>query len=1097
MPRQLFTSGIAVSSNKPEIRKRYNAQNVPYANKTEVFTNNDPCTFYLGQTFFISDGQGGVVEYWFESAVATETDLVLKDPTSVRMVDSIASLRALEDLKMGDYVRTYGYHAGSNLGGGLFKVTDEPVDIVHLNGSDPSAEDGEIIVPSMTVDKDTVFKMRFNLLTGPPSLTQYLMIIGPVGSDKFGLIAMDSGNTENYVLQAILEEPSNPSFEFTLRDNLGNLINPNFAVDYGKWYEVEIKVTDTSPSWSFTSSLQMGKLFAHSPNMEMQWFEINGNHFPLNEGAGSIVSSDTTPLVQGDIYGDFSWDKVPPVDDGALHITANNGALGLTKQLPNNMVTPFDYGAINNESVTDYINDSTSAIQAAIRSGYDVDIPPSRLYITESLKIETSVQIRMHGSFMPMNDSGEEVTISDEANTTTILYSDKNIDYIVIQSRNVTIYNGLLYTFGSVDHSKAGILFDINYPMWRTDIVGVGVFGNRSYLTEEGKVGTTAFKIDCENLETSGYLTEGHIDGRAFWCHKGAELTPLDPSSTAFVNNINFTVEGFGCQVFYDFAFGGLFNVKSIGQDANVLLPIDQPKPEYTAFQFHNCHDCIFDVFLADSHDTGAHNGNDYAISGENNTIMGRMLKQYNYGEIELYGVASLNRNNTVKNPAGLVISNHTGFIAQFDNAIAFAGNEGKVSYKGYKAVGPAFFDGTKTNPSSTYTNADVDPSTDVTIHNGEDLLTNSSTSDRVGHSIADVASRELHFAEIVVDDLENMQTFGDSPLKQLLLSISGANINAIECILHFEGSPTDVHERMIVPDNTEFLDGSLFNLFGYRYAPNKNDALRMIIIRLIGQEGSATDRVFVGDIGVETKEIRNKPNVNIGGDQIIYGQHTIAEQLGADEYRYTDKPTNIVSGVNLGYGGEVLQLKESANGAIGLYKLNSNDDVTAGGEGTNYVLSAGVESDPQCSVNTNTFDTTWPLTPENGTIDVIYRFVNVVTSNVRENATTYITRLYADSVEVGEITKTIRGEEKIESISFPVNDDYPDGTVFTFTVESDNGGVIGSTTVESILRLTKSYLVSRPGAEVNNITPGSTLAQVEQKLNDLLDSLRDAGFVE
>jgi len=116
MPRQLFTSGIAVSSNQPEIRKRYNAQNQPYANRAEVFANNDPNTFYLGQTFFLDDGKGGVQEYWFESAVAAETDLVLKSPESARIVDSVASLKALNDLKMGDYVRTYAYHAGSNLG---------------------------------------------------------------------------------------------------------------------------------------------------------------------------------------------------------------------------------------------------------------------------------------------------------------------------------------------------------------------------------------------------------------------------------------------------------------------------------------------------------------------------------------------------------------------------------------------------------------------------------------------------------------------------------------------------------------------------------------------------------------------------------------------------------------------------------------------------------------------------------------------------------------------------------------------------------------------------------------------------------------------
>ena len=901
------------------------------------------------------------------------------------------------------------------------------------------------------------------------------------GSDKFALLARDTtGTNQNFILEAILNANGNTQTAFVLRDDSGNNLNPNLPIPYNQWYEVEIEVTTMDPLDNFNSTMDIGKLFAHSPNMEVEWFSINGNHFPLNEGSGNTLDSNTA--VQGFLSGPSGshvWAIINPTDDGALHITANNGTIGLTKQLPNNRVTPFDYGAINNESVTDFVNDSTAAIQSAIDSGYDVDIPPSRLYITEPLKIRSAVQIRMHGSFMPMSDSGHEITISDEANTTTILYSDKNIDYIIIQSRNVEIYNGLLYTFGSVDHSKAAILFDIEFPIWRTDIVGVNVYGNQSYLLDPDKIGTTAFKIDCENLNNSGYLTEGHIDGRAYWCHKGVEITPLDPTSTAYVNNIDFTVTGFGCQVYYDFAFGGLFTVTSVGQDANVLPPspptfpdpIEDPK--YTAFQFHNCNDCIFDVFLFDATGTGAHNGNNYAISGDNVTIKGRLLKQFLYEEIELYGVESLNRYAIVKDPTGLVLSNNTGYISQFDNAIAFAGNEDKVSYLGYKAVGPHFFNGGFSNPASTYGPADVAPSANVTIYNGEDLLTNSPISDRASHSIANVAERELYFAEIVIDDLENMQTFGDSPIKQLLLSLGGAKINAIECILHFStGTP---HHRKIDPDSSEFLAGGLFNLFGYRYAPNKNDALRMIIIRLIGQAGSDTDRVYVNDIGVQTKEVSNKPNVNIGGNQTIYGEHTIAEQLRADEFGYTGKSSS-------DQAGKVLQVKKDSEGAIGLYKLNTNDLV----DGTSYGSNSNL-GDNICQ-----FTSVIEITPEAGTIDVIYRFVNLP-----GNANEYTTKLFANGVEQSgsTVVKTIRGAENKISISMPVTATYPVGTVFHFTVESARGGVIGGASFASQLRIRQSYLVPKPGVAVPNVT-GATIAGNEAKINELLTTLRNAGFI-
>lgn len=1119
MPRQLFTSGIAVSSNQPEIRKRYNAQNQPYASRAEVFADNDPTTFYLGQTFFIKDGSGGVKEYWFESAVATELDLVLKSPESVRIIDSMASLKALEDLKLGDYVRTYGYYAGSDMGGGLFKVTGESYRTVKLNDGNGTLTDppnpnpnpggnGNINVPSVTVDTGFIFKMKFRI-NGEHDDNKHFMQIKDASGNDLKMRSRDilADNTQTrYDTEFSTPNPTD-DLDFSLFDDDGNEIHwLSTNVLYGSWYEAKIEVMQLATP--FTADLNIGHVLNHSMDMEVEWFEIDGNRFLLNEGAGSTLSSGTAD--EGTITGDFAWGQNDPLDDGALHIKTTNG-VWLTKQIANNTVTPFDYGAVNNESVTDYSNDSTAAIQAAIDSGYNVEIPPSRLYITTPLEIKQAVQVRMFGSFMPMNDANHEITISDEANTTTILYSDQNIDYIIIRSRNVEIHNGLLYTYGSVDHSKAAILFDTSYPMWRTDIVGVNVYGNQSYLLDHEKVGTTAFKVNQENPAASGYLVEGHIDGRAYWCHKGVELTPIDPASTVFVNTIDFTVTGFGCQVYYDFAYGGLFNVTSVGQDANVLPPTYQENgetidptthPKYTAFQFHNCSYCTFDVLLFDPTGLGSHNGNNYSISGANNTIKGILHQKYINEDIELYGVESLNQNAIIKDPTGLVITHRKGFISEFDNAIAFAGNEGNVSYSGYKAVASTYFEGNFTNPSDTYTTADVAPSADVAV-SGAGLLTNIVAPDRVGHIIAEVADRHLHFAEIVIDDLENMQTFGNSALRQLLLSLSGAKINAIECILHFENfnvnpATQSVEQRLISPDNSEFLSGSLFNLFGYRYDPNSNnDALRRVIIRLIGQEGPDSASVYVNDIALETKEVRNKPNVNIGGDQTIYGQHTVAEQLSADEFRYINKSSVAVDGGH--YGNEVLQLKDSSGGAIGLYNLNSNDDVIEGrnSSGPNVMLSAGTEVDLGCSVSTALFTTNQQLTPQNGTIDVIYRIVNEGAGNARFNSTTYITRVYADGVKVGEVTKVVRGEEKIESISFPVTSSFANGAIFSVTVESDkNGPQIGNAVFTTRLRLTKSFLVPRPGAAVADAS-GTTIAGNQAKINELLGVLRTAGFIQ
>lgn len=1113
MPRQLFTSGIAVSSNQPEIRKRYNAQNLPYASKAEVFADNDANTFYLGQTFFISDGNDGVQEYWFESGVASVKDLVLKNPESTRIVDSLASLKALDDLKLGDYVRTYGYHAGSDLGGGLFRVTDDNYQTVLLDKT-PNAG-GYMTVPAVTIGPGTVFKMRFTI----NSYNQHnanVMELKDVNNNRLTFRA----RTDFRLDVSMSPAPPTP-FEYILRDAEGNIISNDVNANriYGDWLEAEIRIVDVDPvTGPFTSDLIFNGTQSNPLDLEVQWFEINGSLFPLDEGTGSTIQSDDNHV--GTISGAYAWGNNDPTEDGVKYVKAGN-EVWLTKQIPNNTVTPFDYGAYNNETVTDYTHDSTAAIQAAINSGYHVEIPPSRLYISSSIEILHAVQIKMSGSFMPMNDSGHEIDISDDAHTTTIIYSDQNIDYIIVRSRNVEIHNGLLYTFNSFEHSKAAILFDTSYPMWRTDIVGVNVYGNQAYLKNKDLIGTTAFKINQENPNAHGYLVEGHIDGRAYWCHKGVELPALASGSNVYVNTMDFTVTGFGCQVYYDFAFGGLFNVKSIGQDANVLPDYDENSgminpiedPKYTAFQFHNCSYCTFDVFLADPTGVGSHNGNNYSISGNNNTLTGLLLQRYVEEDIELYGVEGVNRNAVVIDPKELFISKRLGFISELDNAIAFAGNEGNVSYLGYKAASASYFDGGHTDPSSDYIasgSSDVTASTDVTIYSGTRLLTNTGSPERCAHSIAEVADRDLHFAEIVIRDLQNMQNFANSALRQLLLKKTGPKINAIECILHFENinnSSTSIEQRKIVPHDAEYLNDDLFNLFGYRYDPNQNnDALRMVIIRLIGQEGSGNSRIFVHDIALESKVAQNKPNLNIGGGQTIYGSHSIAEQLSADEFRYTNKPLGSPTGNGFGggYGGEVLQLKSGSRGAIGLYKLNSNDDTAqcSYGSGTNVVLSAGVQSNLGCSVNTADpsptlgFSTNGPLTAQNGSIDVLYRLVNADTVNVSLNRTNYITRLFADGIQIGEVVKSIRSNEKIESISFPVTADYPYGTVFSVTVEPDRDGLqIGNASFASQIRVTKSFLVPRPGASVADVS-GTTVANNENKINELLGVLRAAGFI-
>lgn len=1061
----MFTHGIAVAAAQPEIRKRYNASNQPYASRAEVFLDNDESEFYLGQTFFLSDGAGGIHEYWFESATATADDLVRKNPESVKIVDSLAALRALDDLKLGDYVRTYGYHAGSDLGGGLFKVTtDKTTEYLELDRTVPN----KISIPPTLIDIAQTFSIKFKL-NDPSQLdlnAKNIMSTLASGS-KF------SFHVRKFVSGVSFEISTGNCHVLSVKDDFGNNQNITDPLLFHKWYEVRIRPNAAA---NFTSNWAIGDLFLDPVTVDVEWFEMMGERFELDEGSGTTITGSNGTV--GTLSGNPAWETKTADDDNALYIETNNGIV-LSKQVSENTVTPFDYGAIATESVTDFSSDSTVAIQSAINSGYNVEIPPSRLYITAPIVVSNPVHIHMHGSFMPMRDDTNS-SIVDEKNETTILYSDQNIDYLVIRAHNVKVYNGLLYTVGSVDHDKSAVRFDLNYRMWRSDIIGVGVYGNESYLLDANKVGTIAFKIDGENLNPNmtGYLTEAKIDGRAYYCHKAVHAPTLDPGYGTFVNNIEFTVTGDGCQAYYDFDYGDLFKVESVCQDRPVLISGTEMDEINTAFKFKNCRTCTLDVSLADANKGGGvnlHGSNLVAISGENITVRGKLLELYRSSGIELFGAECLNRHAIVADPIGLVITSQSGFISQFDNAVAFAGTEGHVSYKGYKASSAAWFDGSNQFPADDAQNATtLSESTDVTIQNGEQLLTaNPTARELTGHSIANVADRDLHFAEIVIKDLDTMQQFGSSDLAQVLLKIAGEYINSIQCVLHFSGGIDTV-------DITAYPGEGLYNLFGYLKTTHSGSHIQMIVIRMIGQHGDGTSYTYVRDVAVETQYARNRAYIHIGGDQTVYGQHSVAETFTADEYGYSDKSSG-------GFAGRVLQVKKASEGAVGLYNLNTNDVVNDGSNGSIVHLLKDQPSIALCQTTALTED----ITPENATIDAIYKLTNLGAVGME-----YTTELFANGVKESEVKKKIRGASKIESISFPVDTPHPQGTLFTFKVTAHGDGAqISGTSFTSKLRVTKSFLVPKPGSDVNN-SPGTTIAQNATAINDLLQSLRNAGFI-
>ena len=1011
----------------------------------------------------------------------------------MKSTNAISTLRLMTGLTLNDQVTVYGYHEGSNLGGGIFKVIeDQPVHVISLNSGTNGGDDIEFTTATFSpfsggIDENDVFTIKFKL----PDSTSL-----PKDSTKFIMSSTNSGTrlglTAVYVdkIQFRLGKASETD-QISIADEFGVSIPNTALLNFGEWYQVSIHLkpnqTITNPSFS------IGNPFGQNLHMEVESFTMMNRTFPFDEGSGTSVNDDQGN--QGTI--DSGQWQIRNVDDGALLIQTTSGVV-LRKQLPKNTVTPFDFGAINNETVTDFSNDASEAIQKALDSGYDVEIPPSRLYIASSIYMHRPVHLRMHGSYVPMDDFSTSPSIQQEEDSTSILYSDQNIDYIVVRSHNVKIYNGLIYTAASALHTKAAIHFDINYRIWRTDVVGTNVYGNRNDLSNTG-IGTIAFQVGADNLSQVGYLTEGKIDGRAYYCAKGVHITPLDTSASgAFVNNIDFTVNGDGCKMFYDIAFGSLYKIKSVCQDRAVLNQQDSDSGAYTAFRF-NCNNSQIDALVFDpaQHandpvDMHRHKNNLYMLQGINNSVDGLMQKYYQERNVDSAGI-ELNRNQIIRDPRNFVLSNRAGLISQLNNDILFAGNEGKVSYKGYKAPNTNWFD-THLHPAnvSTTGSPNLQESVDVKIYNSHLLLTNDKAANVVtGHKIDTAIDPDLHFAEIVIDTVD-FQKFTDFKMNALFLKLGSTPVKNIRCVLHFldpnpapdPNNPTapvppkqEIREMDLNPyDSTfRFENDALIKLYGNIGSESANWIIEKVIIRLIGQQES--NITHIRDILLDAQYNSNSPGIHIGGNQRIYGNHYIDETLSADEFSFEDKGDDRFS-------GKVLQVKKGAQGGIGLYPINSSDlseeDISTSFE----PLLANTQSGDICQV-TSSFD----VSPKNGVLDAIFYI-----GNDRYAKNSLEVEFYANGVSIGVVNKLIRGLKKSFLISYPLEGNYPLGTQFSFRIKAEGDlNVLGSTKA-SILRLTKSVVQPEPGIAVSDATSAT---DVVTQFNALLSSLRDAGFIQ
>lgn len=167
----------------------------------------------------------------------------------------------------------------------------------------------------------------------------------------------------------------------------------------------------------------------------------------------------------------------------------------------------FNFGAVSNSSPEDgAMNDATEAIQEAINAaanaGFVLDNPGGSFYVSREIYIPQAVEIRNRGGFPP---DYEEAMVRKfnfhkhiYGNRQTVIYTDKNIHVLNIQSPRVHIFGGLVDTSQAEFHNKAAFRYDLSYPIWGAKLKGIAVNGNPETLPVKGN-GTTGILFDCEN----------------------------------------------------------------------------------------------------------------------------------------------------------------------------------------------------------------------------------------------------------------------------------------------------------------------------------------------------------------------------------------------------------------------------------------------------------------------------------------------------------------------------------------------------------------------------------------------------------------------
>jgi len=808
---------------------------------------------YLGQTGFgssVGSYSPAEIKALYESNANTnaftDADEAKLDGINDRS-KSVEDMFSISTNTTGDTVVVESYVEGLNYGGGIFKKLDiKESSGVTFDKSSSQYMSGTslgIVISSESVLK---FKIKFNEFTSS----------GESSVDIFNLPDVGAEISFRYYTLGSITHSGLSNLKVTDQDGLvlSNSASAATNLILGEWYDVEATLSNSGTINTITSLTSDSKYISCS----MSYFSIGGEEFNMDEGSGTVTYSQNSKQIS--LFNTPDWESFV---DGGVYLS--DGNVLYKRIVENNIITPYDFGAISNRDTGKFANDASPAIQSAFDSIYNVEIPTGCFYIASGLTISKPKKIKMFGISTRDNRDNDFI----DGKRTTVIYSNQDIDYLTIKSENVMIEEGLFWLKNSTGHTKSAIVYKSEGYIWGGELKNIGIVGNLAELSTTGG-GSTGVLFDLEAPEgTQGVIHNINISGVIHFCGKGLATSVSTSGEGTFMNTCYMKLQMNGCKQYVDFSYHNIeqLRLEITSQDYDNVLTTEEINNKLYAYDI-NATSSYIDVDLWDRGTDGIPIGTNrhgslfLNFTGKYSSFGTRTLSTFSYtGDPFPIDFNGYNINSTfrIQDPKSFVFSDKGGMISQLNNGVRYLGNTNQVDYDGYEAPNFDWFSSNLLPADDAGNTTTLSRDTGFDINYPSWLLQNNEYTS--AHRFSDYTNSN-QFAEIVVD----CRGYVEASIEGIYLKLAQTPCHKVQLIAYFDGGAV---EDYMYEANGWYEDEALFDLYPRLYPYNVSN-LDYFIIRIIGQQSH--NYTLIEDIMVKFRNNENPPYLHIGGNQDIKG---------------------------------------------------------------------------------------------------------------------------------------------------------------------------------------------------------------------------------